>query len=58
MERLSYQAVQDNPELLEALMRQARRERAEAVHRLIIAPVARLFAPLELGHVPGRAAQG
>lgn len=58
MERLSTQALQDNPELLEALMRRARRERAEAVHRLIIAPVARLFAPLELGHVQERAPQG
>lgn len=54
----TYERVRNDPELLEASMREARRERAEAVHRLIIEPVAKLFGPVELGHVQGRAAQG
>jgi hypothetical protein len=40
---ITYEALQRNPELLQALLRQARRERAEAVHRLIIEPIMSLF---------------
>jgi hypothetical protein len=43
MEAFSYEAFQRNPELLAALLQQARRERAEAMHRLIVAPLTRLF---------------
>ena len=44
MEPLTYEAVNRNPELIHALIAQARRERAEAMHRLIVAPIKRLFA--------------
>jgi hypothetical protein len=44
MEPLTYETLNRNPELIRALMEQARRERAEAVHRLIIQPIKRLFA--------------
>ncbi len=40
---LSYQSVLDNPDLFDSLHREARRERAEAVHRLLIAPFRALF---------------
>lgn len=43
MEAFSYAAFQRNPELLQALLIQARRERAEAIHRLIVSPLKRLF---------------
>jgi hypothetical protein len=58
MKAPTYETVREDPELLEALIRQARRERAEAVHRLLIAPLAKLFAPLESGDVQRRAVQG
>ena len=41
---LTYKAVQENPQLLETLMVEARRERAKAVHRLLVAPIRRLFS--------------
>ena len=44
MEPLTYEAVNRNPELIHALIEQARRERAEAMHRLIVAPIKRLCA--------------
>ena len=44
MNPITYEALQRNPELLQALLRRARRERAEAVHRLIIEPIKSLFA--------------
>ena len=55
MDPLNYEMVNRNPELVRALQEQARRERAEAVHRLLIAPIARLFGPrhaagTNLGH--------
>lgn len=40
---LGYQAVVENPDLRKQLERDARRERARAVHELFIAPVLRLF---------------
>ena len=43
MKPLTYEAVQKHPELLQALIRRAHRERAEAVHRLLIAPVQAFF---------------
>jgi hypothetical protein len=44
MEPLTYEALNRNPELIEALIEQARRERAMAMHRLIVEPIKRLFA--------------
>ncbi len=58
MTPLTHEALRSNPELLEALMRQAHRQRAEAVHRYLVAPDMRLFAPLKSGHVQGRPAPG
>jgi hypothetical protein len=54
MDPLTFETVTSNPELIRALMEQARRERAEAVHRLIVEPIKRLFrghaARTHLGH--------
>jgi hypothetical protein len=44
MDPLTYEALRRNPELVRILMRQARRERAHAVHRLIIESIRKLFA--------------
>jgi hypothetical protein len=44
MDPLTYEALTRNPELIQAILQQAHRERAEAVHRLIIAPIGKLFA--------------
>jgi len=43
MDPLTFEAVTRNPEIIHALMKQARRERAEAVHRLVIEPIKSLF---------------
>jgi hypothetical protein len=44
--RLTYEDILNDPSLLERIERQAHRERAEAVHQLIVAPLkARLTAP-------------
>ena len=43
MDRLTLEAVTRNPELMQALIRRAHRERAEAVHRLIVEPIKSLF---------------
>jgi hypothetical protein len=43
MDPLNFEMVNRNPELVRALVEQARRERAEAVHRLLVAPIVRLF---------------
>ena len=43
MDPLTFEAVTRNPELIRALMAQARRERAEAVYRLIVEPIKSLF---------------
>ena len=43
MKPLSYQSLLDNPDLLDSLHRKARRERAEAVYPLVIAPFRALF---------------
>jgi hypothetical protein len=43
MDPLTFEAVTRNPEIIRTLMEQARRERAAAVHRLIIEPIKSLF---------------
>ena len=45
MDPLTFEAITRNPELIQALMTQAHRERAEAVYRLIVAPIKSLFTP-------------
>jgi hypothetical protein len=47
--KLTYQAILDDPTLLERIEKQARRERAKAVRELIVRPIARLFTD----HKPG-----
>lgn len=42
--KLTYQAILDDPDLLDRIEKQARRERAEAIHDLIVEPITRLFA--------------
>ena len=44
MDPITFEAVTRNPELVQALMRQAHRERAEAVYRLIVEPIKSLFS--------------
>jgi len=44
MDPLTFEAVTRNPELLRALMAQARRERAEAIHRFVVEPIKSLFS--------------
>lgn len=43
---VSYQMLLENPALLEQVERQARRERSQAMHELMVAPVARFFERL------------
>ncbi len=43
MEPLTYEAVARNPELMRTLILQARRERAETIHRLIVEAIKSLF---------------
>jgi hypothetical protein len=43
MDPITYEAAHRSPELLATLHQQARRERAQQVHRLIIVPIKRLF---------------
>ena len=54
MDPITFETISRNPDLLRTLMEQARRERAAAVHRLLIDPIKRLFghhAPrTHLGH--------
>jgi len=42
--KLTYEAILNDPSLLERIQRQAYRERAEAMHRLIVLPIKDLFA--------------
>jgi len=44
MKQLTYEAILDDPSLLERIERQAHRERAEAVHQLMVLPIKRLLA--------------
>ena len=41
--KLTYEAILANPDLLNDLLVEAKRERARAMRRLVFAPVARLF---------------
>jgi hypothetical protein len=41
--KLTYEAILDDPSLLDRIVTQARRERAKATHELIILPIKRLF---------------
>ena len=56
--RLTYEALIADPKLLDAMLAEARRERALAFHRYLVAPIARLFgrAQLERPRLPGRTA--
>ena len=51
MDPLTFEAFTRNPELVQALMRQAHRERAEAVYRFIVEPIKSLFT-LSARHAP------
>jgi hypothetical protein len=42
--KLTYEAILNDPSLLERIERQAQRERAEAAHQLIVVPIKRFFA--------------
>jgi hypothetical protein len=42
--KLTYEALLNDPSLLERLRADAHRERAEAIHRLVLAPVASLLS--------------
>jgi hypothetical protein len=44
MKPLSFDAVTRDPELMQALIREAHRERAKAVYRLIVEPIKSLFS--------------
>jgi hypothetical protein len=44
---VSYQALLDNPHLLDSITRRARRDRAEAIHDLIVAVSKALFTRLQ-----------
>lgn len=44
MENLTYEALRRDPELLDRLLRNARRERAEAIRRLTSAAARALFS--------------
>ncbi|HEV3009851.1 MAG TPA: hypothetical protein VGX52_12510 [Burkholderiales bacterium] len=41
--RLTYEAILNDPSLLELIRTQAHRQRAEAMHRLIVLPIKDLF---------------
>ena len=43
MQPLTFEAYIRNPELAQSLVRQARRHRAEAIHRFILEPIKSLF---------------
>ena len=42
--KLTYEALLNDPSLIDRLRVQAHRERAEAMHRLIVEPIKNLFA--------------
>ena len=42
--KLTYEVILNDPSLMERVLAQARRERAKAVHELIVLPIKRLFA--------------
>ncbi|HYG54752.1 MAG TPA: hypothetical protein VD965_05600 [Burkholderiales bacterium] len=52
MNRITYEAVMSNPELLEAIHRQARRERAAAFDHYVFAPLKSFFRAGRLSPAP------
>ena len=44
MKSLTFEAVTRDPELMQGLIRQAHRERAEAIYRFIVEPIKSLFS--------------
>ena len=44
MEPLTYETYTRNPELVAALLEQARRERARAIQHFVVDPIKRLFS--------------
>ena len=42
--KLTYEAILNDPSLLERIRADAHRERAEYVHQLVVEPIKRLFA--------------
>ena len=54
--KLTYEAILNDPSLLERIEAQARRERAKAVHELIVLPITHLLADHAAG--PHLARQG
>jgi hypothetical protein len=62
--KLTYQALLDDPRLMDAILVNARRERAQVVHRVIVAPIKKFFdtrrhaahAPREIRYIRGRVA--
>jgi hypothetical protein len=42
--KLTYEAILNDPSLLERVRTDAHRERAEYMHRLLVEPIKRLFA--------------
>ena len=41
--KTTYQAILEDPKILERIMLDARRERSRAMHRMLIEPITRLF---------------
>jgi hypothetical protein len=41
--KLTYEAILNDPRLMDRVLAQARRERAKAAHELIILPIKRIF---------------
>jgi hypothetical protein len=41
--KLTYEAILDDPKILERILADARRERASAMHEALVEPVKRLF---------------
>ena len=41
--KLTYEALLDDPKILERILADARRERARAMHDIVIEPIKRLF---------------
>ena len=42
--KLTYEAILNDPSLLERIQAQARRERSKAINRLIVQPIRQFFA--------------
>ena len=42
--KLTYEALLDDPKILERIRADARRERARAMHEIVVEPIKRLFS--------------